>query len=1523
MDLSTTFASMRKTVAGVSLVTLIAGLMATGVATAATEMKFSDVAADAWYSSYVNDLVQAGVVDSTKTMYRPGDLVNRAEMAKFAFQVSGLPLETASVAPYKDVPMGQWYTNHVYTLTKNGVVSGDKKDGVATGYFRPSDALNRAEATKMLVNAAQMAENISGAPHFPDVKSSDWFYNFVETAYNNGVVAGYPDGMFKASNNINRAEAAKMVSVSMNPVAPTPTPTAKGDLNVALASDSPKATSIPSNATGVELMKINLTAASSDVTVKGLTVHKSGVSALSTGFQGYIYNGSDRLTSGKSLSSSTDDLVFTGMNVKVSKGSAVALTLKADMGDMTATGKVQFQVKAVDSSAATVGGLPVTSAEFDLSTTDVGTLTVAKNGTIASPKVGQKDVTIAKFKLTASSTEAALLKQFGLYLAGTISTGDIVNLKLWASDKAEPVATVSAVNAKDLASFVLATPYTIEKGGTKSFSVTADLATGRNADTLKAYIDEKTDVVATGDKYGFGQTIYSKSTDTVAGSYDGTSCTSASGDCTYSALEGGDITVSSSGPSAADIGVNQKDVRLLNFNITSLSPVTFKNFQVGLIASVEAASAGGLLNSTTANFTDIKVSKVNADGSLGAVLMGAVDVTSFKTASGGSTAITEAAGDNAQAYYLFTDEFSMAAGESMNLALTTDVANNSSLANETLIASLQLGSSYPEVRDVTNKVLTNTTSLVPSSVITGKTMTAKSAGLTLSLSATPVTDTKVKGTKNVKFTGFTFACGTASSCKVTDLTLTGYIDDDSANSFAAGTGAAHSTLLSAYVGSVRLEDSTGKVLAASKSVQSGGTVVYSNMNWTIPAGETVTAYAVGDISSNAFADSDTEGLAFSIASTSNVTAEDKDGNSISSITGTPNALSSGVPPTYVATSAGGSLTVAVDADTAKENILVAGAADQAISKFKFTTTDEAFVVKKLSLNNRQSAATTAALGDYDNNVTAVKLSYKNSAGVVETKSGTLTGGIANFAGLDMAIAEDSSAVLTVTANLNTIAAGAAAAEFVDLNVAFNDFEAVAQGSGETYKGGKIDASVAATSDLDFGSITWTAGSHDVNLAVATLAAVDASQTIMVDNAAAATPVNLPVGTLLCVSSDTTCSGESILVVTSWTEGSAWTDGVTGDTVVTTVLDNADTAFANDDNIVYALPGSGYLTASNQMVIYESKPTIAMTAGSPSGARSVAAADDAFLFTIGANTQEDVTIRAAVAENDTILDGLGTPCDISTATSAGLQVDGTSALCTLDSTAAGDSFSWDTTGTDLSAYARVNFWIMVMSTNPEVADLNVGTGTTQATFQQTTGLTATACGINQATMADAEWYNCDVAMPTGTDSSDLYFHIEIDEASEIADADLIYVDSLKFYNEKLTVDVSTDTDLDTYANNTSNAAAPSAALLKEGGSTVATAYWSTLTNGASATTTASAVFIPTSDIVIAKGTSKNFTLTVDSADLLAEDGGSDDPVTFSIDLGTSSAGSVTAGDFWWYETNSTVKWLGQVANTTLNSGTLVY
>ncbi|PIZ74914.1 hypothetical protein COY06_03485, partial [Candidatus Peregrinibacteria bacterium CG_4_10_14_0_2_um_filter_41_8] len=59
-------------------------------------------------------------------------------------------------------------------------------------------------------------------------------------------------------------------------------------------------------------------------------------------------------------------------------------------------------------------------ATFGLSTTAAGVLTVAKNGTITAPKVGEDDVTIAKFKLDAA-TESASLEELGLIVTGTTS----------------------------------------------------------------------------------------------------------------------------------------------------------------------------------------------------------------------------------------------------------------------------------------------------------------------------------------------------------------------------------------------------------------------------------------------------------------------------------------------------------------------------------------------------------------------------------------------------------------------------------------------------------------------------------------------------------------------------------------------------------------------------------------------------------------------------------------------------------------------------------------------------------------------------------------------------------------------------------------------------------------------------------------------------------------------------------------------------------------------------------------------
>ncbi len=217
MEISKGLNKVRRGIASFSLVALLAGFLAINVAQAAT---FSDVQPSDWFYTYVEQLATDGVLNTASGTYRPGDLVNRAEMAKLAVEAFELTLENPATPTFKDVPQDAWFYQYVETAAKNGIVGGYKNEnGTLTGYYGPGDSLTREQAMKILVLAAPLATNTNGGPHFADVPTSTWSYEYVETGYNMSVVDGYPDGSFGPGKNINRAEIAKMVSNAMNPVA--------------------------------------------------------------------------------------------------------------------------------------------------------------------------------------------------------------------------------------------------------------------------------------------------------------------------------------------------------------------------------------------------------------------------------------------------------------------------------------------------------------------------------------------------------------------------------------------------------------------------------------------------------------------------------------------------------------------------------------------------------------------------------------------------------------------------------------------------------------------------------------------------------------------------------------------------------------------------------------------------------------------------------------------------------------------------------------------------------------------------------------------------------------------------------------------------------------------------------------------------------------------------------------------------------------------------------------------------------
>jgi len=100
------------------------------------------------------------------------------------------------------------HQNHlaISTLKDRGVIGG-----YPDGTFKPGKVVTRVEALKMIYEAFEIETNSSGNVPFPDTKVSAWYGPYLITSYKQGVVKGYPNGMFKPSDEVNRVEFLSMM----------------------------------------------------------------------------------------------------------------------------------------------------------------------------------------------------------------------------------------------------------------------------------------------------------------------------------------------------------------------------------------------------------------------------------------------------------------------------------------------------------------------------------------------------------------------------------------------------------------------------------------------------------------------------------------------------------------------------------------------------------------------------------------------------------------------------------------------------------------------------------------------------------------------------------------------------------------------------------------------------------------------------------------------------------------------------------------------------------------------------------------------------------------------------------------------------------------------------------------------------------------------------------------------------------------------------------------------------------------
>ena len=113
---------------------------------------------------------------------------------------------------YSDVASDYSYKTAIDYITQKGIVKG-----YADGTYKPNVKINRAEFTKIIVEAKLAAEpDKPTSDCFPDVTKDQWFASYVCYAKEKGFIGGYPDGKFKPADNINLVEASKILVNVLN-----------------------------------------------------------------------------------------------------------------------------------------------------------------------------------------------------------------------------------------------------------------------------------------------------------------------------------------------------------------------------------------------------------------------------------------------------------------------------------------------------------------------------------------------------------------------------------------------------------------------------------------------------------------------------------------------------------------------------------------------------------------------------------------------------------------------------------------------------------------------------------------------------------------------------------------------------------------------------------------------------------------------------------------------------------------------------------------------------------------------------------------------------------------------------------------------------------------------------------------------------------------------------------------------------------------------------------------------------------
>jgi hypothetical protein len=507
------------------------------------------------------------------------------------------------------------------------------------------------------------------------------------------------------------------------------------DLVVSLASDTPGALVIGSGTAFNRALKVNLTAGSKAVNVTGVTLTKTGFVA-NTNLNGVDIIDAAGVRHGNVVTSINADntigITFPSAPITVPAGMSTSFMVRFNLLTGNLSGTVGFSIAAASAvtadTTAVSGSFPVAGSIMQivnggssLASTTLDVLTGTGSSTLNVDATSLQELT--KFRIQeTSSNEAVKLYALTIYNNGSGADADVKDVQLF--DQAGTVLATAQQVGKYV-TFNLATPFLIDKGQTKDFTVKGKIVDGA-ARTINYVVYNNYDVDLRG---------VTTAVSVIPGAGTNDSTFPIGNGFNIQTIGSGSLTQikASDSPSSAVVP-GATNVSLAKY---TLKPIG-ENYELRAVNFFVTSSSGGRF------LTGTVYVKVN-----GAIVYSMAAANSLQTA----------------ATYTLSSYPVLTAGQNSTVEITGSVISTATAADNYQVKQFYVTSAK---RLTTNDLVTN-----PTSATDANSISVKAAALAVTTLSTPVANSIVAGSTQYEYSTIKLDASTGGEdVRVSKITIT-------------------------------------------------------------------------------------------------------------------------------------------------------------------------------------------------------------------------------------------------------------------------------------------------------------------------------------------------------------------------------------------------------------------------------------------------------------------------------------------------------------------------------------------------------------------------------------------------------------------------------------------------------------------------------------------------------------------------------------------------------------------------------